>query len=96
MAEAAHISPQDADQISGRLEAILAFDSRPHLEAISSPTLVVTGADDQLMPDWFGRKLAAGIPNAKLVALTGGGHMLPETRSDEVSNAVCAFFGKSS
>ena len=88
MAEAAQTSPQDADQISDRLEAILAFDSRPHLEAVSCPTLVMTGADDQLMPDWFGRELAAGIPNAKLVALTGGGHMLPETRSDDVSNAV--------
>ena len=55
----------------------------------------MTGADDQLMPDWFGHELAAGIPTAKLVALTGGGHMLPETRSDDVSNAVCAFFGKS-
>ena len=96
IAEAAHTSPQDADQISDRLEAILAFDSRPHLEAVSCPTLVVTGADDQLMPDWFGRELAAGIPHAKLVALTGGGHMLPETRSDDVSNAVCAFFGKGS
>ena len=96
MAEAAHATPQNADQISDRLEAILAFDSRPHLEAISCPTLVVTGADDQLMPDWFGREIAAGIQGAKLVALDGGGHMLPETRGDDIANAIRMFFGAAS
>ncbi len=96
LAEAARRTPQNANQISDRLEAILAFDSRPHLTAIGCRTLVVTGADDQLMPDWFGREMAEGIQDAKLVALPGGGHMLPETRSEDVSNAVRTFFEKDS
>ena len=82
---------QDADQIESRLEAILAFDARPLAPRIACPTLIVTAADDQLMPAWFGVELAGLIPDARLSAMDGGGHMLPETRGGELAAAVTGF-----
>ncbi len=93
MAVEAKEYPQDADQIEGRLNAILSFDSRPLLPSISCPTLIVTGKDDQLMPDWFGREMAEAVPNSLLLALDGGGHMLPETRGGELASAITEFLG---
>ncbi|MGY9056933.1 MAG: alpha/beta fold hydrolase [Alphaproteobacteria bacterium] len=84
---------QDAAQISDRLEAILAFDSRPLTPGIDCATLVMTAEDDQLMPAWFGRDIAHSMPNGKYVELAGGGHMLPETRTSEVIELMLDFLG---
>lgn len=91
MAVEALEQPQDADQISARLEAILAFDARELLAAISCPTLAVVAADDQLMPTWFAAEAAARISGAEYIEFDGGGHMLPETRAEELVAAVLAF-----
>ena len=88
---AKNAAPQDANRIEDRLKAILAFDARPLAPGLTCPTLVVTAADDQLMPPWFGAELAALIPGATHRALDGGGHMLPETRSDALANTVADF-----
>lgn len=93
MAIDAKSAPQDAEQIAGRLNAIMSFDTRPLTPKIAAPTLIVTGADDQLMPAWFGREMSESIPDANLVALDSGGHMLPETRGDAVADAIAAFIG---
>jgi pimeloyl-ACP methyl ester carboxylesterase len=90
-AQAAEAAPQDAKQISDRLNAILAFDSRSLTPTINRPTLVVSAEDDQLMPSWFGRSIAGSIPDAKFVELGGGGHMLPETRTAELVGLVSDF-----
>ena len=84
-------SPQDANQIEARLEAILAFDARALAPALTCPTLIATASDDQLMPFWFGEELAALIAGASHHALDGGGHMLPETRGNELAAAVTTF-----
>lgn len=82
--QAERAKPQDAGQIAGRLNAILAFDSRPLTPGIDCHTLVMTAEDDQLMPSWFGRAIAQRMPNGRFVELAGGGHMLPETRTAEM------------
>ncbi len=87
-------TPPDADRIEERLQGILAFDARPMLADIASPTLVVTAADDQLMPAWFGREMAADIPGAELIELPGGGHMLPETQGAALGGRVAEFLGR--
>lgn len=91
MAADAESAPQDADQIADRLNAILAFDTRPLTPTLACPTLIVTAEDDQLMPAWFGRDMAQSIPGARLIELPGGGHMLPETRGDELAEVVVNF-----
>ena len=89
--QAAEAAAPDAAQISARLEAILAFDSRPLAPDIGCPALVMTADDDQLMPAWFGRELAALAPDARFVELAGGGHMLPETRTADVLRLTAEF-----
>ncbi len=94
LAAAAPRKPHDADEISSRLQAILSFDARPLLAQISVPALVVTARDDQLMPPWFAAEAAAGIAGAELVVLDAGGHMLLETKWQQVKDHVLGFLGQ--
>ncbi|MCJ0764039.1 alpha/beta fold hydrolase [Variovorax terrae] len=82
---------QDAQGISQRLDAILAFDARPLYGRIACPTLVLGARDDLVMPIWFARDAARAIRGARLVELDGGGHLFPETRTDEFLGAVLPF-----
>ncbi|MGE5290690.1 MAG: alpha/beta fold hydrolase [Micromonosporaceae bacterium] len=50
-------------------------DSRPHLGAITCPTLVLVGDSDALTPPELSVELAAGIPGARLVKIPGSGHL---------------------
>jgi pimeloyl-ACP methyl ester carboxylesterase len=52
-------------------------DSRPELSSIRVPTVVVTGADDQISPAELQEELAAAIPGAVHQTLKGVGHMAP-------------------
>ena len=83
--------PQDADTIKRRLDAILAFDARPHLAAFRIRTLIIAAQDDQLMPAWFAAEAARSIHGSELLELDGGGHMLLETRTSEIVDAVLRF-----
>ena len=91
IAKQAVSAPQDADKIEQRLNAILAFDARPFLPSIRSKTLVLSACDDQLMPIWFAKEAADAIPDAELVALDGGGHMILESRAAEASDTILRF-----
>ena len=52
-------------------------DSRPSLSSIGVPTLVLTGAKDQICPPELQEELAAGIPGAQHVVIEDAGHMAP-------------------
>jgi pimeloyl-ACP methyl ester carboxylesterase len=51
-------------------------DSTPGLAGISIPTLVVTGADDEVIAPAESEALAAAIPGARLRVLPDAGHMV--------------------
>jgi pimeloyl-ACP methyl ester carboxylesterase len=66
-------------------EAIIQrIDSRPHLAAITAPTLVVAARDDQLMPLAWLEELAQGISNARLAIIDDCGHLSPIERPRQV------------
>jgi pimeloyl-ACP methyl ester carboxylesterase len=46
------------------------------LEAIEAPTLVIHARDDRLNPFAVAEAIADGLPNARLVSLEDGGHLL--------------------
>ena len=94
LAAQALANPHDAEQIAARLQAILAFDSRPLLPTIGCPTLVAASSDDQLMPAWFARQAAQAIAGARYQEFDGGGHMLPETRTPELVAAIEEFLAR--
>jgi pimeloyl-ACP methyl ester carboxylesterase len=52
------------------------------------PATLVLGERDLMTPMKAGRELAAALPNARVVALEGAGHMLMSERPDEVLDAV--------
>jgi pimeloyl-ACP methyl ester carboxylesterase len=63
-------------------------DSRPGLGAISCPTLVLVGDDDQLTPPVLAREMAAGIPGARLVVVPECGHLSTLERPQAVTAAL--------
>lgn len=70
------------------LLAMLAMDLQAGLAGIDVPTTVVIGTRDRLTPPRLGRRLAAALPNSRLVELAGRGHMLPFEAPDDVADAI--------
>lgn len=52
-------------------------DRTAELASIAAPTLVLAGADDQLMPHSDAQILAGGIPNSQIVTIPDAGHLAP-------------------
>jgi pimeloyl-ACP methyl ester carboxylesterase len=61
---------------------------KDRLGAISVPTLVVWGGNDELVPLEQGRAYAAGIPGAKFVMVPDCGHAPSIEKPDEFLSAV--------
>lgn len=61
------------------------------LGGITSPTLVIAGADDLLVPSRNARYLAGAIPGAELVLKENSGHGLMFQHPLWFSEAVCGF-----
>jgi pimeloyl-ACP methyl ester carboxylesterase len=60
---------------------------------IKTPTLIVWGKQDKLLPIASGERFAAGIAGAKLVSFDKCGHVPPIEKTDEFVAAVTAFLG---
>jgi pimeloyl-ACP methyl ester carboxylesterase len=60
------------------LETVSEFDVRHLLPQVRTPTLVMHVRDDLAVRIASGREIAAGIPNARFVALPGKNHVLLE------------------
>lgn len=81
----------DATVTLGRIDALLAHDSRSYIDRIAAPTLVCSAADDLLVPDYLGRQLADAIAGAELRLFQQGGHHFPQTQSAEFNQALAQF-----
>ena len=68
-----------------------AFDGRPLLGRIRTPTLVVAGADDRVTPVACAEELARGIPGARLEVLPQAGHQAPLEQVDAFNRLVVGF-----
>jgi class 3 adenylate cyclase/pimeloyl-ACP methyl ester carboxylesterase len=60
------------------LETVGDFDVRHLLPRVKAPTLVIHVRDDLRVPIALGREIAAGIQNARFVALPGKNHVMLE------------------
>ena len=63
-------------------------DSRPGFAAISCPTLVLVGDEDQLTPPALAHEMAAGIRGARLVVVPECGHLSTMERPQAVTQAL--------
>lgn len=77
--------------VHGDFVACDQFDIMGRLNEIRTPTLVVAGTADRLTPHKFGAYLAEHIPDARLVSVEGGGHMMALEQPSVVAKAVTEF-----
>jgi pimeloyl-ACP methyl ester carboxylesterase len=63
-------------------------DSRPGLARIACPTVVIAGADDQLMPREIHAEQAAGIAGAELAIIDDCGHLSSIEQPAKVNAAL--------
>jgi pimeloyl-ACP methyl ester carboxylesterase len=64
------------------------FDSRPYLEQITAPTLVIAARDDRMMPLKFSQTLAERIPNTTFFIVEDAGHMFPLEKGPEITELI--------
>jgi pimeloyl-ACP methyl ester carboxylesterase len=64
-------------------------DSRPTMATIRCPALVLSGDDDQLIPNSLSKEMADGIAGAKLVILSDCGHC-PQAEQPQATVAALA------
>jgi pimeloyl-ACP methyl ester carboxylesterase len=71
--------------------AVVGFDTSARLAEIQSPTLVLAGTADRIIPIENSRRLADGIPAAELVEFEGAGHGFVVERAEATNIAVLGF-----
>jgi pimeloyl-ACP methyl ester carboxylesterase len=71
--------------VARQMAAIAASGNRrPHLPRVTTPTLVIHGKDDPLVPLAGGLDTHEAIPGSRLAVFEGMGHDLPEALWDEI------------
>jgi pimeloyl-ACP methyl ester carboxylesterase len=77
--------------VARQLVAIIASGSRrPALAKVTTPTLVIHGDVDPLVPLAHGQDVAAAVPGAKIEIIPGMGHALPIPLWPQVIGAIAA------
>ena len=75
-----------------QINAVWAFDAFDRLPQIAVPTLVMTGADDVLVPPGNSKRIAERIPNARLIEFPDAGHLFFIEKADDVNRELLNFF----
>ena len=69
-------NPAKTEILIKQWQAVLQHDTFDRLPQITAPTLVITGAEDLLIPPENSKILTERIPNARLRVIPGGGHQV--------------------
>ncbi|HEX2174057.1 MAG TPA: alpha/beta hydrolase [Dehalococcoidia bacterium] len=64
---------------------------RRRIHRITSPTLILWGEQDRLIPPAYGRAMQAQIPGSRLVTVPGAGHLLTLEWPEAVAAAIQEF-----
>ncbi len=89
-------SPPRTRGTSPRLAGTSQWDGYDRLDRITSPTLVVHGELDALVPPANGRILADRIPGAELVTLPEANHLLGTDQPEQVSELLVSWLDRHS
>lgn len=81
----------DARLLQADFAASNAFDMRDQLAKIRVPTLIIAGTADRMTPLKYSEYLRDYIPNAYLITIPGGSHMMMLEQPQAVANAVNPF-----
>jgi aminoacrylate hydrolase len=80
------------DIVLARIDALLAYRGEDNAGRIKAPTLVVSAADDHIVPAYLSRQLADAVAGSQLLTLAGGGHFFPRTRAGDYNEALSRFW----
>ena len=83
-----------AEAYSAQLQGILDWEAYSRLDQINTPTLVIHGENDLLVPPGNGELIANRIPGAKLVLIPNAGHIFTTDQPDTSQKAVSDFLAK--
>lgn len=89
--EAALQKPVAPDAFARQLSAVMRWAAWERLQNITTPTLVIHGDADSLVPHANGVIIAERIPGAKLLTLPGVGHLIPLEAPAATLRAVESF-----
>jgi len=70
------------------------FDSRPWLNDVRRPTLVVSGGLDKAVPPHHAAMLARGIPKARTATIADAGHTMIWTHPDRLAQILTAWWNE--
>jgi pimeloyl-ACP methyl ester carboxylesterase len=77
--------------VFGQFMAAESYDLDDKLEQIKAQTLVVVGTEDSIAPEAYARKVVGSLPNARLVTVDGGSHILFMENSRRFNGEVLTF-----
>lgn len=63
------------------------------LPNVTAPTLVVSGAEDTILPSAMSRRIVAKLPNARHVEVPGAAHLVPLEQPDAANALILEFIG---
>ena len=78
---------------AGQIFAITTTSTLPFARRIKSPTLILPGTDDPMVPSINSRMLQRAIPSATLHVIEGGAHLFLFDSAGEVAPVIDAFLG---
>jgi len=76
-----------------QLQAAVSFNAEARVERITSPTLVLSGDADVIVPLQNSRNLAAKVPGAQLRIIQGGSHTFFIEQAEKFNDIVSEFLG---
>ncbi|SEL89457.1 3-oxoadipate enol-lactonase [Blastococcus sp. DSM 46786] len=88
----AMIAGADDEGYAACCEVVAGIDLRDDLGRITSPTLVVSGAEDPALPPPHQEAIAAGIAGAELLSVSPAAHLGNLERALEVTGALLGHF----
>lgn len=86
--------PQAPEASVRQVRAAAGFDASARLGAIVTPTLVLHGDADRVVPVENARLLAARLPHAELRIIPGGGHLVFVEQADLFNQTVLDFLSR--
>lgn len=84
----------DAASIAAAARMVAKIDLHPRLTAISAPTVVMVGEQDQLTPPELSQELATSIQGAQLHIIAQAAHALPVEQPHAVTAQLAQLVGK--
>lgn len=75
--------------IMEQMRAIVGHDTSSRLHRIETPTLVVHGTADEMLPVQNGRQIAGLVPGSRLEIMDGVGHLFFWERPERSAELVC-------